>query len=164
MDALHGRRLNGWRKSLTAITQEWCEQYLNKFWRQHPTKQQLYGHLPPITKTTKVRQTRHAGDCWRSRDKYISDVLKWTPSHGRAKAGRPAWTDIQQLCEDMGCRPEDLPQAMNKREKWWERVRDIRNGSTTRWWWLMMLATGLTFLKRELPLEETLFYMIDKSV
>ena len=27
MDALHGRYLNGWRKSLTAITQECCEQY-----------------------------------------------------------------------------------------------------------------------------------------
>ena len=24
---------------------------LNKSWRQHPTKQQLYDHLPPITKT-----------------------------------------------------------------------------------------------------------------
>ena len=24
---------------------------LNKFWRQYPTKQQLYGQLPPITKT-----------------------------------------------------------------------------------------------------------------
>ena len=24
---------------------------LNKSWRQHPTKHQLYGHLPPITKT-----------------------------------------------------------------------------------------------------------------
>ncbi len=24
---------------------------LNKSWRQHPTRQQLYGHLPPITKT-----------------------------------------------------------------------------------------------------------------
>ena len=24
---------------------------LNKCWRQHPTKHQLYGHLPPITKT-----------------------------------------------------------------------------------------------------------------
>ncbi len=23
---------------------------LNKSWRQHPTKQQLYGHQPPITK------------------------------------------------------------------------------------------------------------------
>ena len=28
---------------------------LNKSWRQHPTRYQLYGHLPPITKTIKVR-------------------------------------------------------------------------------------------------------------
>ena len=34
---------------------------LNKSWRQHPTKHQLYGHLTPITKTIKVRRTRHAG-------------------------------------------------------------------------------------------------------
>ena len=61
---------------------------LNKSWRQHPTRHQLYGHLPPITKTIQVRWTRHAGHCWRSRDKLISDVLLWTPSHGRAKAGQ----------------------------------------------------------------------------
>ena len=36
---------------------------LNKSWRQHSTKQQLYGHLPPITKTIQVRQTRHVGHC-----------------------------------------------------------------------------------------------------
>ena len=60
---------------------------LNKSWRQHPTKQQLYGHLPLIMKTIQVRQSRHAGHCWRSRDELISDVLQWTPSHGRAKAG-----------------------------------------------------------------------------
>ena len=36
---------------------------LNKSWRQHPTKPQLYGHLPPITKTIQVRQARHAGHC-----------------------------------------------------------------------------------------------------
>ena len=29
---------------------------LNKSWRQHPTKQQLYSHLPPTTKTIKVRR------------------------------------------------------------------------------------------------------------
>ena len=40
---------------------------LNKSWRQHPTKHQLYGHLPPITKTIQVKRTRHAGHCWRSR-------------------------------------------------------------------------------------------------
>ena len=28
---------------------------LNKSWHQHPTRQQLYGHLPPITKTIQVR-------------------------------------------------------------------------------------------------------------
>ena len=28
---------------------------------QDPTKQQLYGHLPPITKTIQVRRTRHVG-------------------------------------------------------------------------------------------------------
>ena len=54
---------------------------LNKSWWQHPTKHQLYGHLPPITKTIQVRQTRHAGHCWRSRDKLISDVLLWSPTY-----------------------------------------------------------------------------------
>ena len=98
---------------------------LNKSWWQHPTRHQLNGHLPPITKTIQVRQTRHVGHCWRSRDKLIRDVLLWTPTYGWAKAGRPARTYIQQLCEDMGCSPEDLPEAMNDREKWRERVRDI---------------------------------------
>ena len=107
---------------------------LNKSWRQHPTRHQLYGHLPPIAKTIQVRRTRHAGHCWRSKEELISDVLLWTPTYGRAKAGRPARTYIQQLCEDTGCNPEDLPEAMNDREKWRERVRDIRAGGTT-WWW-----------------------------
>ena len=61
---------------------------------------------------------RHARHCWRSRDELISDVLLWTPTHGRAKAGRPARTYIQQLCEDTECSPEDLLEAMNDREKW----------------------------------------------
>ena len=68
----------------------------NKSWRQHPTKQQLYGHRPPITKTIKIRQTRHARLCWRSWDGLISDILLWTHSHGQAESGRPARTYI--LC------------------------------------------------------------------
>ena len=75
---------------------------LNKSWRQHPTKQQLYGHQTPITKTIKIWRTRHAGHCWRSRDELISNVLLWIPSHGRAKAGWPGRTYIQQLCVDTG--------------------------------------------------------------
>ena len=104
---------------------------LNKFRRQHPTRHQLYGHLPPITKTIQVRRTRHAGHCWRSRDELISDVLLWTPTYSRAKVGRPARTYIQQLCEDTGSSPEDLLEAMNDREKWRERTRNIHACGTT---------------------------------
>ena len=73
---------------------------LKKSWRQHPTKQQLYGHLPPITKTMKARRTRHAGHCWRSKDKFISDVLRWIPTYSSSvpirdvvlKTCRKQWT------------------------------------------------------------------------
>ena len=88
---------------------------LNKSWRQHPTKQQLYDHLPP-TKTIKVRRTRQVGDCWRSKDEVISDVLLWTPSHGRTKAGRSVRIYIELFCGDTGCSPEDLLEVMDDRE------------------------------------------------
>ena len=111
---------------------------LNKSWRQHPTKHQLYGHLPSITKTIQAWRTRHVGHCWRSRDELISDVLRWNPAHGQAKAGRPAQTYTQQLCEDTGYSPENLPDAMNDREEWRERVSDILAGGSTWWWWQLL--------------------------
>ena len=44
-------------------------------------------------------------------------IYIWTPTYGRTKAGRPARTYIQQLCDDTGCSPEDLPEAVNYRER-----------------------------------------------
>ena len=126
---------------------------LNKSWRQHLTKHQLYGHLPPITKTIQVRRTIH---CWRSRDELMSDVLLWTPTHGWAKAGRPARTYIQQLCEDTGCCPEDLLEAMNDREKWRERVTDIRATSTTWWWWWVGFKTITIICIKKSPVIQRL--------
>ena len=104
---------------------------LNKSWRQHPTKKHLYSNLPRITKTIHVSRTRHAGHCWRSREELISDVLQWTPSHERAKVGRPARTYKQQLCADTGCSLVDLTEAMDDREGWQGRVGDIRVDGTT---------------------------------
>ena len=115
---------------------------LNRSWQQHPTRWQLYGHLPPITKTIQARRTRHAGHCWKSKDEIVSAVLLWTPAYGQSKAGRPARTFIQQLCDDTGCKPEDLPKAMNDRETWRERVRDLRASRTSWWWWY-------SFVKRD---------------
>ena len=116
---------------------------LNKSWWQHPTRHQLYGHLPPIMKTIQARWTRHAGHYWRSKDELISDVLLWTSTYGQPKAGRQARMYIQQLCEDTGCSPEDLPEAMNDREEWRERVRDIRASGMTWWWWWRWTCLGL---------------------
>ena len=121
-------------KKLAGNSTRMLRAILNKSWRQHPKRHQLYGHLPPITKTIQVNRTRRAGHCWRCRDELIRDILLWTSTYGRTKAGRPARTYIQQLCKDTGCSSEDLPEAMNDREKWRERVRDIRATSTT-WWW-----------------------------
>ena len=130
--------VNGWRKSSTAITQECCEQYWTSPGGNTP---QSTNYTATYLPSRKLRQTRHAGHCWRSRDELISDVLLWTPTYCRAKPGRLARTYIQQLCADTGCSPEDLPEAMNDREKWWERVRDIRVGGTTWWWWILRPST-----------------------
>ena len=127
---------------------------LNVYWSPHHTKQLLYNHLPPIRKTIQDRQTRHVGHCWRNRDELISDVLQWNPIHGRAKAGRPARTYIQQLSADTGptynssvpiqdlhttaqCL-EDLLEVMDDREGWRERVREIRADGVN-WWWCLSL-------------------------
>ena len=108
---------------------------LNKSWKQHPTKQQLYGHLPPITKTIQSRRTRHKGHYWKSKDELISDILLLTPSHGWVKAGWLVRTYIQQLCADTGYDLEDLPGAMDDRDGWRKWIREIRIGSATWWWW-----------------------------
>ena len=104
---------------------------LNKSWRQHPTKQKQYGYLKHISKTIQVIRTRHAGHCWRSKDKLISDVILWIRSHGRGKAGRPARKYIQQLCANTGCNLEDLLEEMDDREGSRERVREIRADGAT---------------------------------
>ena len=135
---------------------------VNKSWWQHHTRHQLYGHLPPISKTMQVRRVRHAGHCKTSKDELIRDVLIWTPAYGPAKVGRPPRTYIRQLCENTGCSPEDMSKAMNDKEMWWERTRDIRASGTTWWWWLIYIYIYIyvghsisfqTFLYRHLKLS-----------
>ena len=58
----------GMEKKLDGNYTRMLQAILNKSWKQHPTKQQLCGHLLPITETIQVRWTRHPGHCWRSGD------------------------------------------------------------------------------------------------
>ena len=49
------------------------------------TRHQLYGHLPPITKSIQVRRTRHPGDCWRSKDELIMTDSNGPPHMAKQK-------------------------------------------------------------------------------
>ena len=65
------------------------------------------------------------------------------PLHGRVKVGRPAKNYIQQICADKRCSLEDLPETMDDREGWRERVRDICAGGVTWWWWCVCMCAWL---------------------
>ena len=99
---------------------------LNKSWWQHPTRHQLYGHLPPITKTIQARRTRHAGR-----------AHQWcTPMDPRIWPSKSRTTSSNIHTAAMwgyGMQPW-RPARGNERVKWRERVRDIRASSTTSWW------------------------------
>ena len=83
-------------------------------------------------------------------------MYSYGPPHiAGQKAGQPARTYIQLLCEDTGYSPEDLPEAMNDREKWRERVRDICACGTTWWWWEMIKSLYIWF-RRKLTFYEKL--------
>ena len=95
-----------------------------------PHKQQLYGHLPPITKTIQVGRTRHTGHCWRSRGELISGPLHMA----ERKQGNQLEPTYSSSVRIRGCSPEDLPEVMNDRESWRKKVKDIR-ADDTMWWW-----------------------------
>ena len=115
---------------------------LNKSWKQHPTKPQLYGHQPPISETFHIRRTRHAGLWQGSKDEPITDVFTWVPSHGRARVGRP-----KELIYT-GCSLEDLPEAMDDdrvKERERERVKEIRASKMT--WYIYIYIYIYAFIR-----------------
>ena len=98
--------------------------YIEQILEATSHKAAMYGHLPPISKTIQ-RRRKHAGNNWRRKGNLISYVLLWTFSHGRASVEWPTRIYVQQFYTDTGCSLEDLPEAMDYRDEWKERVREI---------------------------------------
>ena len=77
-------------KKVTAIAQECYELYWTIPGSNKNTKQKMYGHLPPISKTIPIRRTRHAGHCRKklrtnhkrrySVDSFTRTSRRWTTS------------------------------------------------------------------------------------
>ena len=63
----------------TRLTKAWTAiDKLSIIWKSDLTDKMKRSFFQ-AAKTIKVRRTRHAGHCWRSRNELISDVLLWTP-------------------------------------------------------------------------------------
>ena len=95
---------------------------LNKSWKRLPTKQQLRGHLPPISQTMQVRNKK----CIALLEKQgQTHKLLWTPVHRHTSFGQPRKTYINQLCVDTGYCLEDLPRAVTDWNGLWQKVKGI---------------------------------------
>ena len=105
---------------------------LNIHWKKHPTLNQLYDKLPRISQVLRERRLRLAGHSWRSKNELVSDVLLWTPPHGKRGIGRPEKTYVDQLADDAGCLIEDLPSLMEDREMWRDIVKRVRDNFSIR--------------------------------
>ena len=89
-----------------------------------PWNNSCAAHYLPTSKTIQVRRTWDAGQCSRSKDELISDVLLRIRTHIRTRVCRPARTYFYQFCVDTGCSLEDLPRVMDDRDGWKERGRE----------------------------------------
>ena len=114
-----------WEKKLQGKYTRMLHTVLIKSQKQHPTKQQLYRHLPLISQIIQIRWARHAGHYWRSKNELISDIVPWTPPHGHTSVDWPAKTYIYQIWVEPGCSPEDLPNAKENRNGRWERIKEL---------------------------------------
>ena len=101
---------------MTAITQECCEQYWTSPGGNIPPNSSYTATCHPSRKLSKLDEP----DMWDTAVEIKTNSQATHPcgphSHGRAKAGRPARTYIQQLCADTGCSLEDLSGEMVDRD------------------------------------------------
>ena len=76
----------------------------------------------PSRKLSKLDEREMQDTTGETETSSLSDILLWTPTYGRAKAGWPARTYIQQLCEDTNV-------TLNTCQKWWTIGRSGGRGS-----------------------------------
>ena len=133
---------NRMKKKLDGIYKRMLQAILNKSWKQHPTKQQLYDHLPSITKTIKIRRTRHAWHCWRSRDELVRYVFlktcrkQWTIGRGGERGSGisvlMAWHD-----------DDDKNYDVNTQKKLFENVHFVFKKSKKNFYTVFFFSSGV---------------------
>ena len=99
-------------------------------------------------KNTEVRQAKYTWHYKRRKYKLISNILLWTFIHGCASVGQPARTYSYQVYMDTGCSLEDLPGAMDDRNRWRESGKYVLSAQLDddSWYYYAHLCILLVFL------------------
>ena len=91
-------------------------------WKNHPTKQLIYGKIPPVSTIVKSRRVQFAGHCFRAENEIISTLLLWKPSRSN-RGRRLSYPDV--ISRDTGIQKQDLCNAMMDRDFWRDLVNSI---------------------------------------
>ena len=103
-------------KRLDGIYTRLLRRSKNLSWKRHPTREQIYGDLCPVSSLVKARRVQFAGHCQRAENEIISSLILWRPRpHGR-RSQKLTFPDV--ISRDTGIRKEDLMTAMQDREYW----------------------------------------------
>ena len=87
-------------------------------WRDHVNNKELYAEVPKATDTIKQKRLKLAGHCYRHPEEAESNLVLWTPNHGKRGRGRPARTFVQQLRDDTGLQEREMASLMLSRDQW----------------------------------------------
>ena len=95
----------------------------NLSWKHHPSKQQIYGDLPPVSSLVKSKRVQFAGHCLRASSEIISPVILYK-SHPIGRRSRKL-NYIDTIVRDTGLLEQDLKPSMLDRECWRKVVSSI---------------------------------------
>ena len=87
-------------------------------WKDHVSNKELYAEVPKATDTVKQKRLKLAGHCYRHPEEAASNLVLWTPNHGKRGRGRPARTFVQQLRDDTGLQEREMASLMLSRDQW----------------------------------------------
>ena len=57
-------------------------------WTDHPTREEIYGTLPKVSKVVRERCLNFAAHCSRWQNESVSELVFWMPSQGTCAQGR----------------------------------------------------------------------------
>ena len=92
-------------------------------WKQHPTKNIIYGDLPPVSSIVRSKRVQFAGHCFRATSEIISPLVLWKPNSVGRRSRKLTYVDT--LVRDTGLDLQDLKTAMLDRNCWREIVQSI---------------------------------------